>query len=112
MINLELEYIKEKVDKYFIERFDFEELNNMFNIWSWKRWLSVKRIPILKEALHAHFNNKNYFSFIPTLLPQIEGAIADGYVGYLRGDTLKKLIKNLLNDEDEYSFINLLEEPI
>lgn len=96
------EGIKEKVDKYFIERFDFEELNNMFNIWSKKRWLS-KRIPILKEALHAHFN-KNYFSSIPTLLPQIEGAIADGYVGYLRGDTLKKLIKKLLNDEDEYSF--------
>jgi len=63
------------VDELVVERFRAEELNEMTENWSQKKWLA-NRIPILKQAVNAHVN-ENYFVSVPALLPQIEGIIAE-----------------------------------
>lgn len=99
-----VEMTRKKLDEYFVERFDKEELNNMLRNWQKKEWYD-KRIPILEESLEAHFSG-NYYASISTLLPQIEGIIADGFghIGEMNGFLLKNFLEKLLDAEGIYKF--------
>ena len=79
-------------------------LYSILDKWESKKWLK-KRIPILKEAIVSHINNR-YYASISVILPQIEGIIVFGYgqYGYMNQKKLKKYIKKLLKDDEKCSF--------
>ncbi|MCK5397163.1 MAG: hypothetical protein KAJ33_02805 [Thermoplasmata archaeon] len=89
-IEKEGEAIKEELENAFIELYDERLLNEKLIEWKRKKWIKA-RIPIIESVIAAHIEG-NYNLSIPTLLPQIEGAIYDGY-GYKGWVTYEKFKK-------------------
>lgn len=89
-------YVDDLLVRYYDEdllRFKLEQWKN--DVW-WQQ-----RLPIVQSAVEAHINQE-YFLSIPTLLPQIEGIIVDGFGhrGYMGGKTLDRYISTLLSDTE------------
>jgi hypothetical protein len=96
-----IEKTNQRLNSYFVKRFNSEEIETMLRTWENRKWLK-KRIPILQEAIKAH-NNSSYYASVSTILPQIEGMIADGfaYNGKINGKKLKQFIGNLVKDKGD-----------
>jgi hypothetical protein len=95
---------KEIVEQLLIQIFNKETLEEILNSWTSLEWLQT-RLPILTEGIEAH-NNKKWYTSIPTLLPQIEGIIAEKFkhTGWLKQDKLKYYVELLLNKKETFSF--------
>jgi len=65
------------VDKIFLNFYNKEKLEKLVGLWSEQDFIH-HRIKIISEAVNAHIEGKYELS-IPTLLPQLEGIIADIY---------------------------------
>lgn len=63
------------VDEIFVHFYDKDKLKKLVEGWSQRDFIQP-RMKILKEAVAAHVEGRYELS-IPTLLPQIEGTIAD-----------------------------------
>ncbi|MCJ7778819.1 MAG: hypothetical protein MUP16_10960 [Sedimentisphaerales bacterium] len=70
--------------------------NEILKLWETKPFLS-NRIHILRSAIEAH-NNSNYTLSIPTLLPQLEGIIADTFKhkGYMNERAYRKYLNQIM----------------
>lgn len=92
------------VNEYMLTRYDSELIEDMYQRWEDSRWLRT-RLPILRQAIDAHLDGK-YFVSVPSLLPQIEGIIAEGHAhrGRLMGPVLREYSEKLLSDRGFFSF--------
>jgi len=63
------------IDEIFVQLYNKDRLQEMLNTWS-EQGLFPHRMKILSEAIAAHIEGRFELS-IPTLLPQIDGIIAD-----------------------------------
>ena len=99
-----VEQAREFVERLFIEHFDHNFLAAMLQKWESAQWLRG-RLPILREVMQAH-NEGKYWSSVPTLLPQIEGIIAEGYRhnGHMSVAELKSYYDKTLQKTGRYSF--------
>ena len=99
-----VEKIRAKVNKFLINFYNEKILNEKLISWKNKGWIK-KRIPILEAAIKAHIEGK-YILSVPTILPQIEGIIADGYGhrGRMDGGQLKLYINSLLSGGNTKTF--------
>ncbi|HMA60154.1 MAG TPA: hypothetical protein VKN64_07660 [Halanaerobiales bacterium] len=102
------EATKKEIDKYFLERYTADKIDEKVKNWDKKKIMN-KRMPIIKEVIKAHKNGDYYLS-VATLLPQIEGIIADGFghVGQMWKDDLKEYITRL--NTNRRIFNNLLKD--
>ncbi|MFX0138734.1 MAG: hypothetical protein ACFFDN_34155 [Candidatus Hodarchaeota archaeon] len=93
-----IDVVKNDVDDLMLTWHSPKIVEKIFTDWRSKPWLD-KRIPILKDAIWAHQNGL-YTLSIPSLLPQIEGIIADNFRinEYLTGKKYKEYFKKILNE--------------
>lgn len=84
--------------------FTCEVIQEMKTDWRKMNWLS-DRMPILEEAILSH-NDSRYYAAISTLLPQLEGIIAERCDGsdYISQNKIKETAKTLLNETSILSF--------
>lgn len=82
------------IQQLYINKFDADEIGAMLQNWDQQKWLK-RRMPILKEAITAHFEGR-YTLSICALLPQIEGIITSGYClhGWVTGRSIDSLQNN------------------
>ena len=83
------------VDEILVQFYNQDRLQEMLNIWSERGHFS-HRMKILKEAVAAHIEGRFELS-IPTLLPQIEGIIADisEHAGRMKFKNLKDYVESI-----------------
>lgn len=93
-----LEVVKNDVDNLILTWHSPEIIEKIFADWESKPWLH-KRLSILKDAIWAHQNGLFTLS-VPTLIPQIEGIIADNFKikKYLKTNEYKRYFQSLLNE--------------
>lgn len=93
-----LDFVKKDIDNLMLNWHSPKIVENIFSDWKSKPWLH-KRLSILKDAIWAHQNGLFTLS-IPTLIPQIEGIIADNFRinEYLKASDYKKYFQSLLNE--------------
>ncbi|GIM48535.1 hypothetical protein DNHGIG_40840 [Collibacillus ludicampi] len=98
-----LEETKNFVKEFLIKFYDNNKVDRIVQRWKEIKWISP-RLRLLNEAVEAHISGK-YFLSVSTLIPQFEGIIADYFkhTGFLKQNTLKEYISNLLQDEDTFS---------
>jgi hypothetical protein len=89
------------------EIYDEEYLDHILLKWEQRKLIS-SRISILRNVIKCH-NQQMYNASIPTLLPQLEGTIANAFQhkGKLNSYHLKVYLKHLLikpNEERVFSF--------
>jgi hypothetical protein len=90
--------IQKDIDHLMVTWHSHEIIDKIFSEWKYKSWLK-SRLPILKDAIWAH-QNRLFSLSIPTLIPQIEGVIADNLkiIGRLKQKDYKKQFRSLLNE--------------
>lgn len=93
-----LEIAKPKVDHFMLSFYNSERLDKMVAGWESKTWFQ-RRLPILKAAVQAHKDGLYELS-VPTLSPQIEGILVDGYGfrGYMTDAKWKARLNGLFDD--------------
>lgn len=69
--------LKRRVGEQIVERYDAARLCAMLTKWEEKPWIQ-KRMPILREVIHAH-NDGKYFLSVPPTLAQLEGVVVEGF---------------------------------
>ena len=96
-----LDSVREEIETYFTNQYDEEIIQQMYENWNTKEWLQ-KRISILKDAVEAHCQG-NFNLSIPTILPQIEGIIYQGFghIGWQTVSNYQDYVKSLLLTDDE-----------
>ena len=74
-----------------------EKVNALLTYWGTRSWLK-NRIKVLQDAIWAH-NNGYYTLSIPTLIPQLEGLVAEHFriTGRLYAKDLKQYFQSLLH---------------
>lgn len=94
-----LEKVRDKVNNFLTSFYNEEILNEKLASWANKQWIR-ERILILEAGIKAHIEGK-YTLSVPTILPQIEGIIANGYghKGRMDGEQLKSYINILLSGD-------------
>ncbi|MED4046731.1 hypothetical protein P4640_27430 [Priestia aryabhattai] len=107
------EYVAKYIDELMFDYYDEQLVSEMSLKWENKN-LAKSRIHILRNAIKCH-NQMMYDASIPTILPQIEGIIAEafGHVGNFNGYHIKVYLKNLLNknlSENDLSLKDALYE--
>ncbi|MED3785247.1 hypothetical protein P4533_13510 [Geobacillus stearothermophilus] len=104
------EYVRSYLDDLMFEIYDETYLDHILLKWE-KIKLVSPRIAILRNVIKCH-NQQMYHASIPTLLPQLEGIIADAFhhKGKLYARDLKIYLKYLLinNEEKLYSLKDAL----
>ncbi|MFE7078670.1 hypothetical protein [Priestia megaterium] len=107
------EYVAEYIDELMFAYYDEQVISELSLKWE-NRNLAKSRIHILRNAIKCH-NQMMYDASIPTLLPQIEGIIAEAFdhTGNFNGYHMKTYLKNLLNknlSENDLSLTDALYE--
>ncbi|WP_350253586.1 hypothetical protein [Bacillus halotolerans] len=107
----DLEELKVKVDQIMLNYFDDKEIEEMLMHWE-SRAVLQKRLPIIRNAIKAH-KQQMYFASIPTLLPQLEGLVADCFQhkGSMNSVKMKKYLECFLIEKvtpDSYTFKDIL----
>lgn len=98
------EYVAEYIDELMFTYYDEQVISEMSLKWENKN-LAKSRIHILRNAIKCH-NQMMYDASIPTLLPQLEGVIAEAFDhnekfnGYHMKVYLKNLLIKKLSDND------------
>lgn len=109
-----LDYVKEYIDEMMKEFYNEEFMNGLLNNWEQDGELK-SRIHILRDLLKCH-NNGFYNASIPTVLPQIEGIIAEKFqhIGLMKGFHqeiyLEKLLINPINTEKDLNMDQVLQQ--
>ncbi|MFO3788123.1 hypothetical protein ACKOKD_05155 [Bacillus mojavensis] len=103
--------MKVKVDQIMLNYFDDKEIEEMLMHWE-SRAVLQKRLPIIRNAIKAH-KQQMYFASIPTLLPQLEGLVADCFQhkGSMNSVKMKKYLECFLIEkvtQDSYTFKDIL----
>jgi hypothetical protein len=100
VIKIYNKYGKDKTEKIvtdsLLNYYNKEVIKKRLESWKKNRWLN-KRMSILNASIDAHINGKYELS-IPSILPQIEGVMADynEHKGQFTTGNLKESIKKLL----------------
>ncbi|MCM3792478.1 hypothetical protein M3690_04125 [Priestia megaterium] len=79
------------------EYYNEETLDYLVSKWKRFSWLK-KRMPIIEQAIKAH-KLEMYYASITTLLPQLEGILADG-TNHTGDMNVRKKLPLVLNKED------------
>ena len=106
-----IEYVAEYIDEIVLDYHNEGYLQKMAHKWENKK-LVKNRIHILRNVIKCH-NQQMYDASIPTLLPQLEGIIADafGHTGKFTGYHMKTYLEHLLInnlDKDEFTLNDVL----
>ncbi len=98
--------VADAVDRYFVQKYDSEEISRMLDSWRQKNALR-ERIEILEQAIQVH-NHGYYYVSVPAILAQIEGIIADNtkHVGQMSGTKLIKYLEKQFGDKEQTSLEN------
>lgn len=102
----QIESLRATIEKAIISRYDGPRLDAMVAHWR-TRPLLKRRMNILEQAVHAHVEGR-YALTVPTVLAQLEGLIADGfvhhgkmYLSHYKGYLGRLLSPELLRRHDE-----------
>jgi len=84
------------VDEIFVHFYNKDRLQEMVNTWCEKKFIEP-RIKILKEVVTAHIEGRFELS-IPSILPQIEGIVADinKHAGRMNFTKSKEYVESML----------------
>ncbi|MCY7959537.1 hypothetical protein MOB39_11965 [Bacillus spizizenii] len=109
--NSNLEKLKYKVDQMMLDYYDDKVVEEMLMQWEGRSVLQ-KRLPIIRNVIKAH-KQQMYFASIPTLLPQLEGLVADCFQhkGLMNSTRMKKYLECFLKEKvtpDSYTFKDIL----
>lgn len=98
-----VESTNELLTKFLITFYSKERIELLREKWMELDWLK-SRIYILNEAIDCHFDGK-YYASVSTLLPQIEGIIAErGELnGFIKQSQLKESVGQILNQTGQFS---------
>ena len=108
-----IEYVAEYIDELVLAFHNEQFLWEMAQKWENKK-LASSRIHILKNAIKCH-NLQMYDASIPTLLPQLDGIVADafGHTGKFNGYHMKTYLEHMLKknlNKDEFTLTDALHE--
>jgi len=94
------------IDDIFVQLYNKEILLEMLNTWT-ERGLFKNRIKILKLAVEAHIDGKFELS-IPTLLPQIEGFIAEifNHTGRMHSKDIESYVESIFVRDSRFDKID------
>lgn len=107
-----IEEVKEYIDDLYFHIYEDQKIDALMVKWENNKILK-NRLPILRNVIKCH-TQQMYFASIPTLLPQLEGIMAEFYNhnGQMNGKVMKKYLDQTLKVEriSEYSIEDALHD--